>query len=501
LLPDVQVSSLEYDQQANLVVASTVGRGIWVVKNASSFIGLPPPVVLANGNIFVNNNIFQPMNLPIGAAPIPVTLQVSAAANDLLTEAVVTLDNRRDGADEFLTVDTAGTNISAAYDASTGTLTLTGSDTAADYQQVLQSIDFDDLSPDPSPVQRQIYVQVTDGTTWSDKVTINLTIIPNNPDPSIHLDGTDGNDLTASFTEGQGPIALTPSLTLTDAESATLVLATVHILNLQDVGNEILNVDTSGTSISASYNAQTGVLSLFGADSLANYQQVLRTLTYNDLAKAPEPLDRDIAFTVNDGIAASPTSVVSVSVTAVKSPPVLTNSGPFSLPAGGMTVAALLAGKNGIPIAQDPSGFAIGGIAVIGVDNSKGVWQYRTDPDQPWQDIGNPTAGRALLLFNDSDTSIRFVPKVAGAINASLRFVVWDGTGEQRALEGLAGGDPDASGKDEPQPFSNAVHVNTVGNGGPSSQFSAGVGVLTAKVTGKATHSTATHSVIGFLLH
>jgi hypothetical protein len=475
-IPDVQVTSLQYYPKANLVVASTIGRGIWAVTNASSYVGLQAPVVRETAPA---GDIVQPQGGPIGAAALPGALQVTAAPNDMLNQAVVRLNGRRDSIAEFLMADVAGTNVSAAYDASTGTLALTGTDTAADYQQVLQSIEFCDLSPDPSPVPRQLTVQVSDGVTWSDTATITLNIIPNNLHPGIDLNGTGGGDISAAFTQGEGPVALAPALTLQDPESATLALATVSIRNLQDVGNELLTADTTGTSIGATYNAQSGVLSLFGSDSLANYQQVLRTVAYNNVANIPGPLDRAIAFTLNDGISASPTSEVELSVQAVNIAPVLANAGPFALPAKGMTVAKLLAGQNGIPIAQDFSGNAISGIAVIGVDNSKGVWQYRTDPDQPWRNFGNPTDAQAVLLFNNSDTSIRFVPKVRGTVAAGLRFRVWDGTGEDVALAGLLGGDPDAQDSDTPQPIGDAARVNTIGSGG-SSPFSAGVGVLRA---------------------
>jgi hypothetical protein len=166
-----------------------------------------------------------------------------------------------------------------------------------------------------------------------------------------------------------------------------------------------------------------------------------------------------------------------------------TQSGESRLMSSVMTRAPpnLLAGKNGIPIATDSSGNAIYGIAVIGVDNSKGVWQYRTAPNQPWRNFGNPTDAQAVLLFNNSDTSIRFVPKVRGTVAAGLRFRVWDGTGEEKALAGLSGGDPDAQGDTgKPRSIANAVHVNTIGSGG-SSPFSAGVGVLRAVATGRRT--------------
>ena len=47
--------------------------------------------------------------------------------------------------------------------------------------------------------------------------------------------------------------------------------------------DEVLAADTSGTSISASYAGS--VLSLTGSDSVANYQQVLRTITYDNVAE------------------------------------------------------------------------------------------------------------------------------------------------------------------------------------------------------------------------
>ncbi len=50
---------------------------------------------------------------------------------------------------------------------------------------------------------------------------------------------------------------------------------------------DTLAATTSGTSITASYNASTGVLSLTGSDTLAHYQQVLDSVSY--CVEQPEP--------------------------------------------------------------------------------------------------------------------------------------------------------------------------------------------------------------------
>ena len=50
-------------------------------------------------------------------------LTITDADNDMLAGATATITNLLDGDDEFLTVDVAGTNITASYDPLTGTLT------------------------------------------------------------------------------------------------------------------------------------------------------------------------------------------------------------------------------------------------------------------------------------------------------------------------------------------------------------------------------------------
>ena len=67
----------------------------------------------------------------------------------------------------------------------------------------------------------------------------------------------------------------------------------------------MLAATTTGTSITASYNAATGVLSLSGTDTLAHYQAVLDSVTYSSSSQNPTNFgadtSRSISWVVNDG--------------------------------------------------------------------------------------------------------------------------------------------------------------------------------------------------------
>ena len=82
---------------------------------------------------------------------------------------------------DTLAVSTSGTSIALSYNASTGVLSLTGSDTLAHYQQVLDSVSYSSSSQDPTDFgadqTRTVSWTVNDGTLDSptQTTTINIT--------------------------------------------------------------------------------------------------------------------------------------------------------------------------------------------------------------------------------------------------------------------------------------------------------------------------------------
>ena len=83
------------------------------------------------------------------------------------------------------------------------------------------------------------------------------------------------------------PTTLDSGITLTNIGGSPMTGAVIKIAS-GFVDGDILSADLTGTSISASYDAATGTLTLSGADTAAHYQQVLRSVqmtangTFND---------------------------------------------------------------------------------------------------------------------------------------------------------------------------------------------------------------------------
>ena len=141
----------------------------------------------------------------------------------------------------------------------------------------------------------------------------------------------------AAFTEGGAAIAVVDAaqLTITDTDSATLASATLVITNLLDGPAESLAVTCpavapgcSGAILAADvvYTPATGTLAITRVAPLADYQALLRTLTYGNASLAPTTApDRDITVTVNDGIGDNvPLAHATVTLTATNNAPAIT---------------------------------------------------------------------------------------------------------------------------------------------------------------------------------
>ncbi|MEA5620018.1 Calx-beta domain-containing protein, partial [Cronbergia sp. UHCC 0137] len=128
---------------------------------------------------------------------------------------------------------------------------------------------------------------------------------------------TDGIDFSTTFT-GTPVLIVDTDLTLVDANSANLVGATITITNLQDGVNEVLAATVTGNITSIYSN---GVLTLSGTGTVAEYQQVLRTVTYNNTATTPDITVRIIKFVVDDGGSNFNTSTVATTNVVINQAP------------------------------------------------------------------------------------------------------------------------------------------------------------------------------------
>ena len=137
----------------------------------------------------------------------------------------------------------------------------------------------------------------------SDTDTVAITVTAVNDAPVLsNVPGT------ATYTEGATGTVLASALTLTDVDTANISRARVWITTGLQPG-DTLSADTTGTSITVSYNATIGSLNLFGPGTAAQFEQVLRTVAFSSSSDDPTDaggfINRTVNWQVNDGAAQS----------------------------------------------------------------------------------------------------------------------------------------------------------------------------------------------------
>jgi hypothetical protein len=130
---------------------------------------------------------------------------------------------------------------------------------------------------------------------------------------------------SSNYTENAGATALDTSITLADADNANLTGATISISSNFVTGDTLNFVNQNG--ITYSYNAGTGVLTLSGTTTLANYKAALESITFNSTSDDPSNATRTITYSVTDGTDTSNAPTYTVNVTAVNDAPVLSDIG------------------------------------------------------------------------------------------------------------------------------------------------------------------------------
>ena len=128
-------------------------------------------------------------------------------------------------------------------------------------------------------------------------------IVQMNAAPSVNLapSTSSANYSGKACRRAERRLAITAAdATVTDADSPMLASMKITLTNPLDGDSEKLAATLTGTSITSSYAG--GVLTLSGAATAADYQKVLRTVTYVDTAATPQLATRKINVVANDGV-------------------------------------------------------------------------------------------------------------------------------------------------------------------------------------------------------
>lgn len=253
-----------------------------------------------------------------GSVVVDPTVTVSRSDSPPLTGATATLGTPQTG-DRLAFTAVAGSGITGSYDATTGVLTLTGTSSVANYQTALRSVTFASVTDAPAAT-RTVGFEVTDGVLPSAAATKTIAVTALNDAPSVAKSPD-----AMSYIEQQGAAVVDASVTVSDPDSPLLKGATATLAAPQ-TGDALAFTAPAGSGIKGSYNATTGVLTLTGTSSVANYQAALRSVTFVSVAQAPAT-GRTVSFVVTDGALSSAAAAKPISVIAVNDAPVLTGGG------------------------------------------------------------------------------------------------------------------------------------------------------------------------------
>ena len=170
-------------------------------------------------------------------------------------------------------------------------LTLTGTTTLANYTTALQSVTYSSTSDDPTVnagrTSRTVTWAVTDansdsaGAATSTGVTSTINLTPAQDAPVITPAVA-----ALAYTENAAATVVDATVTVADADDTNIASGSVSITG-NFLAGDVLAVTVGSTGIAQSYNSSTGVLTLTGNVTLANYQTLLRTLTYLNNTEDP----------------------------------------------------------------------------------------------------------------------------------------------------------------------------------------------------------------------
>ncbi|MEO8023668.1 type I secretion C-terminal target domain-containing protein [Polaromonas sp.] len=263
-----------------------------------------------------NNVVSTPVVIDSG-------ITVSDVDNVNLTGATVSIGGGFVSGQDVLGFTTMG-GITGSYNATTGVMTLSGTATVAQYQAALRSVTYTNTSETPSTATRTINYVVNDGQALNNLSTVaskTVNVVAVNDTPLLDLDaGTGGTGYATAFIENGSPIQVTsPTLKITDVDSATLSGATITLTNAQ--AGDVLAIGSVPAGISVVVVGN--VITLSGIASVSAYQVALRAITYVNTGDNPGNTTRNITFVVNDGSTNSAPAVTTVAVTPVNDAPVL----------------------------------------------------------------------------------------------------------------------------------------------------------------------------------
>ena len=256
------------------------------------------------------------------ATVVDNSLSITDVDDSNLESATITISSGYQSSEDVLAFTNAN-GITGSWNSGAGILTLSGSASKANYETALESITYQNTNTDdPNNTNRVVSWVINDGGASSSAVTSTITIGDANDAPVL----SDAS-ATLAYTEGDSATVIDASLTIADVDDTNIASATITISSGYQSSEDILAF-TNTDDITGSWDSGTGVLSLSGSASKANYETALESITYQNTNTAdPNNTNRVVSWVINDGTANSVAATSTITVAKVNDAPVLADAG------------------------------------------------------------------------------------------------------------------------------------------------------------------------------
>ena len=333
---------------------------------------------------------------------------------------------------------------------------LTAEATPARLNDLVDDFTFYVFGDDPTAGDRTVALTFDDGGNTGDgslavQRTQTLTVTAVNDAPVLDLDDTDdSSDTAVAYAENATAVLLAPNAAVSDPDDANIEAASVTISAGRIEGDQLtLNGLTSGNTgtggaIAFSYDATTGVLTLEGGASKADYQAALRLVGFSSSSDAPGT-ERTITGTINDGSVSSEARTTTITVAPSEDAPVAVNDTEASTPENASVKVTVLANDSDADgptpsVAEIDGEAATVGVAIVldsgatATLNDDGTITY--DPNGKFTTLTDSSSGAVNTSATDSFT----YKLTGGTATATVQVKVNGVAGPGDRLEG--NGDP-----------------------------------------------------------
>jgi Ca2+-binding RTX toxin-like protein len=194
---------------------------------------------------------------------------------------------------QFSLDDEISTGIDASFDAETGVLILTGFETIEDYESALRQVVF---QTDEVRADKSLTISALDDSGGRAEFQVPLVIRKSHEAPEIVFDGSG-----LIYTQGDGSVAVASATDLVVHDGKNVVRVDLSFARSSyRAGEDVLSyVDPDGPIV-GSFNSNTGVLSLTGTGTRADFAAALRSVQYQSTGEVFTPGPRYVAITVTD---------------------------------------------------------------------------------------------------------------------------------------------------------------------------------------------------------